>query len=244
MQSIKRGYQLKQLVLSSHEREGGTWEDQKIECLTHISRSTTGCGHDAARPLNFWQSKVTDHNLRVFIHTVIQQILRLQRQEERSKRKVRKKREKKEKQANCKTGWAFISLSFAELRYLQVSVDYPHIMEVFDCIQDLMDELAGISLCVETFLHNSVKKLTSRHPVSKTKSGERVSTVLQILEVIFLFNMSLNLFKLKKIYYLILLWLLLSFPTVYWILANCPNYVRLLHPASDFMSLNIWNDIY
>lgn len=185
MQSIKRGYQLKRLVLSSHEREGGTWEDQKIECLTHISRSTTGCGHDAARPLNFWQSKVTDHNLRVFIHTVIQQILRLQRQEERSKRKVRKKREKKEKQANCKTGWAFISLSFAELRYLQVSVDYPHIMEVFDCIQDLMDELAGISLRVETFLHNSVKKLTSRHPVSKTKSGKRVSTVLQILEVIF-----------------------------------------------------------
>lgn len=81
-QWIKRGYQLKQQVLSEHKREGGGDEslpDHRNECLTNITRSTAGCGHNTARSLNLWQSEVTDHNLGVFVHAVIQQILWLQK---------------------------------------------------------------------------------------------------------------------------------------------------------------------
>lgn len=39
-----------------------------------------------------------------------------------------------------------------------------HVVEIFDCVQDLVDELAGISLCVEAFLHDPVKQLASRYP--------------------------------------------------------------------------------
>lgn len=59
--------------------------DQKNKCLTHISRSTAGCGHDTACSFDLRQSKVTDHNFGVFVHAVIQQVLRLQIQEEWSK---------------------------------------------------------------------------------------------------------------------------------------------------------------
>lgn len=38
-------------ALSSHEGGGGM-ADQRNKCLTHISRGTAGCGHDAARSLN------------------------------------------------------------------------------------------------------------------------------------------------------------------------------------------------
>ena len=45
--------------------------------LTHIARGPTGCGHDTARPLDLRQTKVTDHDLGVLVHAVVQQVLRL-----------------------------------------------------------------------------------------------------------------------------------------------------------------------
>lgn len=42
-------------------------------------------------------------------------------------------------------------------------MDDPHVVEVFDCVQDLVDQLAGVSLCVEAFLHDPVEQLPSRH---------------------------------------------------------------------------------
>lgn len=50
-----------------------------------------------------------------------------------------------------------------ETRYLQVPVDDPHIMQILHSIQDLVDELAGIPLCVETFLYDPVEQLTTRN---------------------------------------------------------------------------------
>ena len=42
-------------------------------------------------------------------------------------------------------------------------MDDAHVVEVLDSVQDLADELAGISLCVETLLHDPVKQLSSRY---------------------------------------------------------------------------------
>lgn len=50
-----------------------------------------------------------------------------------------------------------------EARYLQVPVDDPHIMQILHGVQDLVDELAGVSLRVETFLYDPVEQLPSRH---------------------------------------------------------------------------------
>lgn len=74
---------------------------------------------------------------------------------------------------------------FPGQRYLQVSVDDPHIVEVFDCIQDLVDELAGISLRVETFLHNPVEQLTSRYPARRKawKTVKESCTLFYILDI-------------------------------------------------------------
>ena len=52
-------------------------------------------------------------------------------------------------------------MSDDELLYLQIPVDYPHVMQVFDCVQDLVDELAGVSLRVEALLHDPVEQLAS-----------------------------------------------------------------------------------
>lgn len=40
-------------------------------------------------------------------------------------------------------------------------MDDPHIMQILDGIQDLVDELAGISLRVEAFLYNPVEQLAT-----------------------------------------------------------------------------------
>lgn len=47
---------------------------------------------------------------------------------------------------------------------LEVAVDNTHVMEVFDSIQNLPDELTGIFLCIEAFLDDAIKQLTARHP--------------------------------------------------------------------------------
>lgn len=53
--------------------------------LTHVSWGPTGCRHDTACVLDLRQAKVTDHYLRVLVHTVIQQILWLPRGRERKR---------------------------------------------------------------------------------------------------------------------------------------------------------------
>lgn len=47
--------------------------------------------------------------------------------------------------------------------YLQVPVDDPHVVEVLHRIQNLVDELAGVSLRVEALLHDPVEQLAARH---------------------------------------------------------------------------------
>ena len=84
---------------------------------THISRSAAGCGHDAARSLDLWQAEVADHDLGVFVHAVIEQVLWLQTQGGEVW--------KLEKQQNS---------VFPKRWYLQVSVDDSHIVEIFDGI--------------------------------------------------------------------------------------------------------------
>lgn len=41
---------------------------------------------------------------------------------------------------------------------------YAHGVQIVDCIQNLSNEPTGIHLCVEAFLYDAVKQLTSRHP--------------------------------------------------------------------------------
>lgn len=40
-------------------------------------------------------------------------------------------------------------------------MDDPHIVQILDGIQDLVDELASISLCIEAFLYDPVEQLTT-----------------------------------------------------------------------------------
>lgn len=61
------------------------------------------------------------------------------------------------------------------LLYLQVSVHDAHGVQIVDCIQDLSNEPTGVHLCVEAFLNDAVKQLTSRHPVSKQKTDWFIS---------------------------------------------------------------------
>lgn len=42
-------------------------------------------------------------------------------------------------------------------------MDDPHIMQILHGVQDLVDELASISLRVETFFYDPVEQLTSGH---------------------------------------------------------------------------------
>lgn len=63
-------------------------------------------------------------------------------------------------------------------------MDDPHIVQILDGIQDLVDELAGISLCVEAFLYDPVEQLATgntenqaalnRGCVKNLKSGEKI----------------------------------------------------------------------
>lgn len=65
---------------------------------------------------------------------------------------------------------------FYEERYLQISVNDSHVMEIFNSIQDLMDELAGIPLRVEPFLHNSVKKFSTRNSGEQKNMSKKLKT--------------------------------------------------------------------
>lgn len=57
------------------------------------------------------------------------------------------------------------------LNYFQVSVYNVKLMEVFDSFQDLLDDTAGILLCVAASLKNSIQQLTSSHPKARTHHG-------------------------------------------------------------------------
>lgn len=48
-------------------------------------------------------------------------------------------------------------------------MDDPHIVQILDGVQDLVDELAGISLCVEAFLYNPVEQLTTGNTDNQAK---------------------------------------------------------------------------
>lgn len=43
-------------------------------------------------------------------------------------------------------------------------MNYAHVVEVFDSIQNLPDELAGIFLGVEAFLYDTVEEFPTGHP--------------------------------------------------------------------------------
>lgn len=47
-----------------------------------------------------------------------------------------------------------------------------HVVEVFDSIQDLLNELTGIFLCVEALLYDTIKEFPTRHSVYE-KNSER-----------------------------------------------------------------------
>lgn len=47
---------------------------------------------------------------------------------------------------------------------LEVAVNNAHVMEVFDSIQNLLNELAGIFLCVEALLYDTIEKFPAGHP--------------------------------------------------------------------------------
>lgn len=53
----------------SEQREGFRLKHPR---LTYVSRSAAGCGHNAAGSLNLRQSEITDHDLGVFIHAVVE----------------------------------------------------------------------------------------------------------------------------------------------------------------------------
>lgn len=55
--------------------------------------------------------------------------------------------------------------------YLQVPVDDPHVVEILDRIQDLVDELAGVPLGVEALFHDPVEQLAARHPAKGGRLG-------------------------------------------------------------------------
>ncbi len=39
-----------------------------------------------------------------------------------------------------------------------------HVVEVFDGIQNLLNELTGIFLCVEALLYDTIEEFPARHP--------------------------------------------------------------------------------
>lgn len=47
---------------------------------------------------------------------------------------------------------------------LEVTVHNAHVVEVFDGIQDLQNELTGVFLCVETLLYDTIEELPAGHP--------------------------------------------------------------------------------
>lgn len=54
-------------------------------------------------------------------------------------------------------------------------MDDPHIVQILDGIQDLVDELAGISLCVEAFLYDPVEQLATGNTEIRQSWLEAVS---------------------------------------------------------------------
>lgn len=56
---------------------------------------------------------------------------------------------------------------------LEVTVHDAHVVEVFDSIQNLLNELTGIFLCVEAFLYDTIEEFPSRNPaLGGWKSGK------------------------------------------------------------------------
>lgn len=47
---------------------------------------------------------------------------------------------------------------------LEVTVHNSHVVEVFDSIQNLLNEFTGIFLCVESLLYDTIEELSTRNP--------------------------------------------------------------------------------
>lgn len=46
---------------------------------------------------------------------------------------------------------------------LEVTVHNAHVVEVFDSVQNLLNELTGVFLCVEALLYDTVEEFPARH---------------------------------------------------------------------------------
>lgn len=57
-------------------------------------------------------------------------------------------------------------------------MDDPHVVQVLYSIQDLVDELAGISLCVEAFLYDPVEQLTAGNAGNRAKLKRKLERKL------------------------------------------------------------------
>lgn len=66
-------------------------------------------------------------------------------------------------------------------------MDDPHVVEILHRIQNLVDELAGVSLRVEALLHDPVKQLAAGHAAKEGRDMESGKIASQLF---FFFFMS------------------------------------------------------
>lgn len=68
---------------------------------------------------------------------------------------------------------------------LEVSMHYAHVVEVFDSVEDLLNELTGIFLCVEASLYDPIEEFPSRHPAPERmeETGRTQPTYLTDLNI-------------------------------------------------------------
>lgn len=71
-------------------------------------------------------------------------------------------------------------------------MDDPHVVEVLHRIQNLVDELAGVSLRVEALLHDPVEQLAARHAAKEGRDTESGKIAPQLLFFFFFVLMGRN----------------------------------------------------
>lgn len=65
---------------------------------------------------------------------------------------------------NSRTHFSVSCQTIKKKTNLEVSMHNSHVMEIFDSIQNLLNEFTGIFFCVEALLYDAVKQLPTRHP--------------------------------------------------------------------------------
>lgn len=63
---------------------------------------------------------------------------------------------------------------------LEVTVHNAHIMEVFDSIQNLLNEFTGIFLCVEPLLYDTIKQFPAGHPAERDTCSIILTAIYKI----------------------------------------------------------------